>query len=348
MRLTKYNFLFVIGMMLTLGLSTAFANDNRTKAPKNMGTLSIETSPVSYPVKIDGEYKGMSGIGDGAEFYLAPGFHTVEVAGPNGKTFVKEIEIRRGLKHCVCLKMIEETVTKACPYRFALEGPDRITEGDLVTFAAINSGTAPIPINYAWRVSPDSVLVTSGLGTPTITVDSKGMGGRTINAELDVNDDVYDGKCRQVISVPTEVGRIPEPPPIERVLCDQFEARAADDDKARFDNCVIMAQNTPDSQLYVIIYPGTDRASMTRNTYERLSKRTLDYMVKNRGMDPSRIRFIKGSPRTKTAYEIFIVPTGAEPPGKPAPLGKRSSSSVSYTFSSKPVWFHIGFATTRA
>ncbi len=316
MRLIKYNFLFVIGMMITVGLSSAMAtgSDNRTRAPKGMGTLSVQTTPVSLPVKVDGEYRGMSGIGEGAEFYLAPGFHTIEVTSPDGKSFIKEIEIRKGLKHCVCLKMVEETISKACPYRFSLEGPERITEGDLVTFAAINSGTAPIPIKYAWKVSPDSVLITSGLGTPTITIDSKGLGGRTIDAELDVNDDVYDGKCRQVISVPTAVEKLPEPPRIERVLCDQFDARAADDDKARFDNCVIMVQNTPDSQLYVIIYPGTDRASMTRNTYERLSKRTLDYMVKNRGMDPARIRFIKGSPRTKTAYEIYIVPTGAEPP----------------------------------
>jgi len=316
MRFIKYNFLFVIGMMLTLGISSAMASsmDKRNKAPKGMGTLSVQTTPVSLPVKVDGQYKGMSGVGDPAEFYLAPGFHTVEVTSPDGKTFVKEIEIRKGLKHCICLKMVEETISKACPYRFSLEGPERITEGDLVTFAAINSGTAPIPIKYVWRVSPDSVLITSGLGTPTITIDSKGLGGRTIDAELDVNDDVYDGKCRQVISVPTMVEKLPEPPPIERVLCDQFDSKSPDDDKARLDNCVITAQNTPDSQLYVIIYPGTDRASVTRNTYERVSKRALDYMVKNRGFDPSRIRFIRGSPRTRTAYEIYIVPIGAEPP----------------------------------
>ncbi len=63
------------------------------------------------------------------------------------------------------------------------------------------------------------------------------------------------------------------------------EARAADDDKARFDNCAIQVQNIPDAEMYIVIYPGTDRASVTRNTYERLSKRTVDYLVKNRGVD---------------------------------------------------------------
>lgn len=314
MRAIRYNFLFVIGLMMTLGLTTALAHggDDKNKAPKNMGTLSIKTTPASYPVKVDGQYIGMSGVGTAAEFYLTPGFHTIEVAGPNGKVFTKEVEIRREAKHCICLKLIEETTSRACPYRFSLDGPDRITEGDTVTFAAINSGTAPIPIRYAWRVA--NGRIESGLGTPSITVDSKGLGGKTIDVELDVNDDVYDNRCRQVISVPTIVERLPDTPQPTKVGCDQFEAKSADDDKARFDNCAIQVQNTPDAKLYVIIYPGTDRASVTRNTYDRLSKRTLDYLVKTRGVDPRNIQILKGSTRTRTAYEIWIVPAGAEPP----------------------------------
>lgn len=314
MRVNRYNYLFVIGLIVTLGFTTAFANsvDNKSKKPKNTGTLSVKTTETSYPVKIDGQYVGDSGVGTGAEFYLAPGIHTVEITGPDGKVWRDQIEIRKDQKHCVCLKIVRETITTPCPYRFTLDGPDRITEGDAVTFAAINSGTAPIPINYAWKVS--NGRVTRGLGTPSITVDSTGIGGKTINAELDVNDDVYDGKCRQVISVPTEV--IP-PPTVEQprpFRCDEFEAKVPDFDKARFDNCVIQAQNTPDAQLYIIIYPGTDRLSVTRNTYDKLSKRALDYMVKTRGFDPRRIQIVKGTSRIKTTYEVWIVPPGATPP----------------------------------
>lgn len=314
MRLYRYNFLFVIGLLLTLGVSAAFGkvDDDKTKRPKGTGTLSVKTTEAAYPVKVDGQYVGMSGVGSGAEFYLAPGIHTVEVTGPDGKVWTDEIEIRRDAKHCVCLKLVREVITTPCPYRFHLEGPDRITEGDLVTFAAINSGTAPIPLRYAWKVS--NGRVTSGLGTSSITVDSAGLGNSVINAELDVNDDVYDSKCRQLISVPTEVVRIPPPEEPKPFRCDEFEARAADDDKARFDNCVIQAQNTPDAQLYVIIYPGTDRVSTTRNTYDRLSRAALNYMVKTRGFDPRRISIVKGSPRLKTTYEIWIVPPGAQPP----------------------------------
>ncbi|HEX3100189.1 MAG TPA: hypothetical protein VHQ01_00280, partial [Pyrinomonadaceae bacterium] len=251
MRVIRYNFLFVIGLVLTLGLSTAFANggDNK-KQPKDTGTLTVRTTPAPYAVKIDGQYAGMSGVNDPAIFYLAPGIHTLEVAGPNGTAFTKEIEIKRNLKHCVCLKLVEETMKRPCPYNFHLDGPGKIQEGDLITFAAINSGTAPIPIRYAWKVSPGRI--TSGLGTPSITVDSTGMAGQTINAELDVNDDVYDNKCKQVIDVPTEVTKLPTPEPPKGFRCDEFESKSADDDKGRLDNCVIQVQNVPDAQLYVI------------------------------------------------------------------------------------------------
>ena len=315
MRVNRYNFLFVAGIILTLGLSAVFANgDDKNKRPKNTGTLSVRTTEESYPIKVDGQYVGMSGVGTGAEFYLTPGFHSVEVTGPDGRVWKGDIEIRVDKKNCVCLKIVRETISTPCPYRFHLEGPDKISDGDLVTFAAINAGTAPIPLRYGWKVTPGSARITSGLGTPSITVDSTGIGDGKIIAELDVNDSVYDNKCRQVISVPTEVSKIPIVVPPKGFRCDEFQARTADDDKARFDNCVIQAQNTPDSLLYVVIHPGTDKISLTRNTYEKLSKRALDYMVKTRGFDPRRIYILKGTPRPKTSYEIWIVPPGAQPP----------------------------------
>jgi len=309
MRAFRYNLLFIIGLLFTLGLSTAMAADNDFKGHKGMGMLTVRTSPDAMPVKVDGQSVGMSGVGTGAEFYLTPGLHTVEVFAPDGKVWTDEIEIHRAQKNCVCLKFISETITTPCPYRFHVEGPDKVMEGDLVTFAAINSGTAPIPIRYAWK---SNGRITSGLGTPSITVASEGMGGQTITAELDVNDDTYDNRCRQNLSVPTEVGKIPPPP--QPFRCDEFEAGTHDLDKARFDNCVIQVQNTPDAQLYVIIYPGTDRRSTTVNTYDKTSKFMLDYMVKTRGLDPRRMQIVKGPDRQTTTYVLWVVPPGATPP----------------------------------
>ena len=214
MRVKRYNFLFVIGLMMTLVVSSAFAagdEKDKKKVPKDMGVLAVKTTDTSYPVRVDGEYVGMSGVGTPAEFFFLPGIHKVEVAGPDGKIWTKDIEIVKARRNFVCLKVVQETITKPCPYRFTLSGPDKVTEGDLVTFAAINAGTAPIPLIYGWKVSNGKV--TSGLGSPSITVDSTGLGGKTIDAEFDVNDGVYDNRCRQTISVPTAVIAIPPPVP---------------------------------------------------------------------------------------------------------------------------------------
>lgn len=299
-------------MILLIGLSTAFAasDDSGIKQPKNTGTLTVKTSPIAYPVKVDGVDRGLAGVTTATIYYLSPGKHTVTVIGPNGKEVTREVEIRVGGKNCICLKIVEKSSKRPCPYNFTLDGPEKIIEGDYVTFAAINSDTTPIPLKYVWKVT--NGRITSGEGTPTITVDSTGMGGKTINAELDVNDGVYDNKCRQVISVPTSVGS--KPPPPTSYTCDEFFSRSADDDKARFDNCAIRVQNIPDGQLYIIIYPGTDKLSVTRNTYERLSKRALDYLVKDRRVDPRRITIVKGNSVARTTYQLWIVPPGAQLP----------------------------------
>src|SRR5688572_17473395 len=153
MRYCRHKFLLVFGLLLLLGAANAFASaaDDKFKRPNNTGILSVRTTEEAYPVKVNGQYVGMSGVGTGAEFFLTPGFHMVEVTGPNGKVWQKEIEIRRNQKNCICLKIVRETIKTPCPYRFYLEGPDRVTEGDLITFAAINAGTAPIPLRYAWK-----------------------------------------------------------------------------------------------------------------------------------------------------------------------------------------------------
>lgn len=315
MRNIKHNFLFALGLMLTFGLTAAFAqnNGNRTKAPKNMGTLTVKTTPVAYPVKVNDQLLGMSGVNTPAEFYLPPGTHRLLIEGPNGKNFSKEIEIIRNAKNCVCLRIVEEVTTRACPYNIQLSGPERVMDGDLITFASLNSvGDSPTPINYQWTVSPN-VRITSGLGTPSITVDTTGFGGQTITADLDVNDGgIYDATCRQKISVPTVVENKPPPPTPRRF--DEFESSSFDDDKARLDAFAIELQNNPDSQGYIIMYQGTDRDSVRSRKVEVLTRRTLDYLVKARGIDPRRLQIVNWGTRLKTTYDLWIVPPGAQPP----------------------------------
>ena len=314
MRNIRYNFLLAVAFVMTFGLAAAFANpvDDKVKRPKNTGILSVKTTPTAYPIKIDGQVIGMSGVATPAEFYLAPGLHQIEIEGPNGQKFAKQIEIRRDAKNCICLKIVEQNISRPCPYDVRVDGPEKVLEGDLITFAAFNAVTnSPAPLKYDWKVSPDTAKITSGQGTPAITVDTTGMGGQPITAELDVTDDVYGPTCFQKNSVTTNVDKQVLP---EATRCDMFESKAFDDDKARFDNCVINLQNSPDAQLYLIVYQGTDKLSTTRNTADKLSKRTLDYLVQTRGIDPRRISIVNWGKRPKTMFEIWIIPPGAQPP----------------------------------
>ena len=301
--------------MLISGTVFADNKDNK-KRPKNMGSLTVKTSPVAYSVKVDGQFVGMSGVDTPAEFYLEPGFHKLEVEFPNGKMFTKDVEIKRNAKNCVCLKFVENTITRPCPYDMRIDGPDSVVEGDLITFAARNVAVnSTTPLNYKWIVTPEAAKVTSGLGTDSITIDTTGLGGQTVNATLDVTDDVYGPKCFQNIAINTPVIKVTVPEPRR---FDEFESQAFDDDKARLDTFVIELQNNPDAQGYIILYQGTDKTSMRSRRADVLQKRTLDYLVNVRGMDPRRISIVQSGTRAKTTYELWIIPPGAQPP-VPAP-----------------------------
>lgn len=293
----KYKSLLIFGLLLILGTSvTANANgkdDKAKKRPKNTGVLSVKTAPEAYPVTVDGVQIGMSGVQDAAEFYLAPGTHRLEIGGPNGKSFVKDIEIVRDRKNCICLRIVENVTTRACPYNVSVQAPDNVKEGDIITFVSVNAVEGNVPLTYRWTVFPETARITSGVGTPSITVDTTGMGNQTVTAELDVTDDVYGATCQQRNSVRTTVERVIIELPKPRRF-DEFESRAFDDDKARLDNFVIELQNNPDAQGYIIMYQGTDRASQRRGNVDMLSRRTLDYLVKTRGVDPRRIMITKG------------------------------------------------------
>src|SRR5207248_1295617 len=204
MRVIRYNVLFAIGLAVTIEFSAALANGgNDHRRPKDTGVLTVRTSLIALMVIIDDVEAGQSGVGAPAEFYLPYGVHKVEVIGPDGRKYqTQEYEIRKGGKIGICLKIVENTITRPCPYRFHLEGPEKIMEGDLVTFTAVPDIKSPVPLRFGWRV--DNGRVTSGIGTPSITVDSGRMGGRTSNGDLEVNDNVLDEWCWQVTSVLTD------------------------------------------------------------------------------------------------------------------------------------------------
>jgi hypothetical protein len=84
-----------------------------------------------------------------------------------------------------------------------------------------------------------------------------------------------------------------------------------DDQKARLDNLAIELQNDPSLTTYVIAYAGrTSRAGQA----DVLLARAKEYMIKQRGVDQSRIVAVNGGFRDEDCVELWIVPRGAQPP----------------------------------
>ncbi|MCU0239358.1 MAG: hypothetical protein MUC29_07940 [Pyrinomonadaceae bacterium] len=365
MKRISFNILFAFAFIIALGwMTNVSAADSKLKFPKNKGAFSIKTEGKSYPVFIDGKEVGVSGADQPAIFFLDPGVHTVELRGPNGMTWVKDVNIVKYVQECICLKILETTTPRPCPYDIRLDAPSSVQEGDLVTFATWNavrqprntdsststttdnssmnksvfggkvinrdSGSAIIPstaagvmataaaLNYAWKVSPSNARITSGLGTNSITVDTTGLGGQTIVAELEVTDGMFDATCRQRVVAETKIPKIEEKI-ITPIRCDEFISRSFDDDKARFDNCVISLQNAPGSQLYIFVYQGTGKNAPKA---DRLVRRTLDYLVKSRGVPPQSIQIVQAGSSNLTGYEMWIVPPGVRE--LPTPITNKS------------------------
>ena len=323
MKNTKISLLVVLSLILTLGATSAFAHvgkddkKKKRKRPKNTGTLSIQTTPKAMTVKVDGQVVGQSGVTEPAEFFLTPGVHLVEVEGPNGKSFTKEVNVVKNVKNCICLNIVETPVPRPCPYDIRVSGPDSVKDGDLATFIATNVATvspvAASALNYKWRVTPSNARITSGLGTDAITVDTTGLGNAVLNVEVDVTDGTYDASCRQNSAVSTNVVVPVTPPPPSPPPFDEFVTVANDDDKARLDALAIELQNNPTAKGHIFIYQGTDKRSEKR-TADRLIKFAFDYLTKTIGVDSSRLTIEKGGSRERTTYQMFLVPLGTPTP----------------------------------
>lgn len=318
MRKLSYSVGIVLSLVFLLGSMTALAADKdsrRGKIPKHMGMLSVYTLPEPAPVKVDGDVVGMSTSdrSNPAEFVLSPGVHTVEIQFGD-KTYTTNIEIVEGQRNCVCVKKIVKRFDRPCPYDMRVDAPAEITEGDTVTFTAVNMAGGNPPLNYIWKVYPENAKIISGLGTNSITVDSAGLGGQPISASVDVNQGFpEDSSCAQQNTVETNVTKTIPPPPINPIPIDEFDSVSFDDEKARFDNFAVELLNRPDAQGYLIVYQGSGKNAQSA---EKASRRALNYLTKNKGIDPRRISITSGGFRAKTGYELWIIPAGA---GYPAP-----------------------------
>lgn len=316
---------FALSMLMALCVSLlpTFEATAKQKNKKNQittGRIEVSTNPGGYPIFIDGQPAGET-----TEYVraieLQPGPHTVEIQFPNNTRWAQPFNIVAGRKNCIALNYRPRTfevppvANIPCPYPVSISAPATAGDGDTITFSAAVGYQGQSGLNYTWTVSPPSARIIEGAGTPTITVDTTGVGSRRVTAILVVDDGSGNRNCRQTAQASTAVTK-PELP--ENAVGDDFVSMTNDADKARLDYHAIKLQENPNYRAYVIAYGGRNSC---REQAEILIRCAIQYLTRDRGIDASRITTINGGYREQASYEVWV-----QSPGKPTPTPKPTVS----------------------
>jgi hypothetical protein len=93
---------------------------------------------------------------------------------------------------------------------------------------------------------------------------------------------------------------------------DEYANIPFSDERARLDNFAIHLQQIgPQSKGYIIVYAGP-RARV--GTAQARAKRAKDYMIKERGIEETRIITIDGGYRDRLEVELYALPSSMSPP----------------------------------
>jgi hypothetical protein len=309
MRSLSFKFVAAMAFLIALGLAPAFAANakDKNKIPKDQGEVRITTSPVGFPIMIDGQSYGVSN--DPADpIRLGKGSHHVEVLFP-GKPWSQDVMVEGGKRNCICLTYSRKPLYSPCPYRPTVSAPDTIADGDTITFTSDVSYTGTRPLAYTWTVTPSAAKIVGSTDTNTLVVDTTGLGGQRVTASLHVNPGYGDERCTAMAEAGTDVTLIPPPP--EKRNWGTSPGLSFDMDKASLDNFAIQLQNEPSNTGYLIVYGGRGNRA---GSADRLAKRSLDYLVQTRGIDRNRVVVVNGGTSDTDFIEMWLVPPGAEPP----------------------------------
>ena len=281
------------------------------KSKVKYGTIKILTTPGGMFLTIDGKPRGET-FTEYRAFELEAGVHKVELTLPNGKFWAREIEVPAGRIKCVVVnyKPLPPLPKSPCPFPVNISAPKQVTEGEIITYTADVEYSGNAALRYNWKVSPASARIISGLGSPTITVDSTGLGAQRIIATLTADDGSADPACAQSAQAVSIIA------PLEKrvIVAQEFDecnSCSYDDQKARLDNLAVELQNDPTTRGYILAYGG--RMSPLGQV-EKLMSRARDYLITQRGIDASRLVVINGGFREEDSVELWIVPSGAAAP----------------------------------
>ena len=228
---------------------------------------------------------------------------TWDLSGANPGSYTATVSVNDGNQHTVTADTTVTVGVCTCPPppcpTISVSCPDSVDQGTAITFTASVTGGGGSP-TYNWSVSAGTI--SSGQGTPSITVDTATLGGQTVTATVDVGG--LDPACARTASCTTSV----KPPTPVCTKFDEYGNIRFNDEKARLDNFAVQLQNQPGATGYYIVYGSCAGEGQAR------ADRAKDYLVNNRGIDAGRIVIIDGGCRAEFSVELWICPTGATAP----------------------------------
>ncbi|MGA9773412.1 MAG: hypothetical protein WBV94_30555 [Blastocatellia bacterium] len=179
--------------------------------------------------------------------------------------------------------------------------PDSVKVGEILTFTAnITGGDDEVTPTYNWSVSAGTI--SSGQGTSTIQVETQEAGGMTITATVDVGG--YSRECSTSHSCTTSVLK-------KNTKVAEYGKVKPAEEKAMLDKFAAELQADPSAQGYIISYesPKGPKMEAFKAAYDG-----MQYLVKQRQIDSSRLLPMDGGYREQVAFELWLIPSGADMP----------------------------------
>jgi hypothetical protein len=281
------------------------------------GTISTGSCQVGTPTTVSLSANATDPDGDTLLYTYSTSGGRITGEGPNVSwdltgvqpgTYTATVEVDDG---CGCMSFSSTTVTVANP------GPDccrppcpeisiscptgDVPVGSPATVSVNVTGGGNPSVTYNWSVS--SGTISSGQGTPSITIDTTSLGGQTVTATVEIGglppECDRTRSCSFTVTTPTV--------PQCRIF-DTYNDLRFNDEKARLDNFAIQLQQEPDATGYYAIWGSCEGEGQKR------ADRAVDYLVRTRGIDASRIRtVVDPNCRETLTVELHICPPNATP-----------------------------------
>ena len=186
----------------------------------------------------------------------------------------------------------------------SVESAAEADSGTYVVFSAkLNPEVPTAKAEFKWQITVGTII--SGQGTSSITVDTSGLGGQSIDATVSVSgiSTLCSTSANQSVAVLS-------PPPCGMAF-DEYGDIRFEDEKARLDNFAFQLFNQKSATGYIFAYAG--KQTYEGEAAERLL-RAKNYLVKVRDMDPARIIVVDGGYQEEFRVTLILVLPGATPP----------------------------------